>query len=354
MQGDAVVRLDAGQREALGAFLKMQAQRSGWTQAELADELALDRTLISRLYRGRVVADDHYKALTARLGLEWEGALEGARRVGEVDVSVAPKRARARAQLRLTVCAEKGGVGKTTTAVTLASVWAAAGERVLLVDLDTQGNATAWLTGTYDERQGADLLESLRHGAELAPVQTAHGVDVVASGRRMAEAADALKSQTAGFKRLAKLLEATRGVYDVVVIDTPPSLGLVTINALMAATHVLLPAQANGFSLDALDKTLETCEEVRDELNEGLEILGAVFVNYDKRTVISREMKRELDEHPGLEHLGTIHGDVRVAESATVREPLVAYAPGARAAMEYTKLAGRLLEQMRGGDDEAR
>ena len=144
MQGDAVVRLDAGQREALGSFLKMQAQRSGWTQAELADELALDRTLISRLYRGRVVADDHYKALTARLGLEWEGALEGARRVGEVDVSVAPKKtAPSRPQIRLAVCAEKGGVGKTTTAVTLASVWAAAGERVLLVDLDTQGNATA-------------------------------------------------------------------------------------------------------------------------------------------------------------------------------------------------------------------
>ncbi len=350
MQGDAIVRLDAGQREALGAYLKMQAQRSGWTQTALADELALDRTLISRLYRGRVVADDHYRALTARLGLEWEGALEGARRVGEVDVSVSPKRRRrAGAQLRLAVCAEKGGVGKTTTAVTLASVWARAGERVLLVDLDTQGNATAWLTGAYDERQGAGLLESLRHGEGLEPVETAHGVDVVASGRRMAEAADALKAQTAGFKRLAKLLDATREVYDVVVLDTPPSLGLVTINALMAATHVLLPAQANGFSLDALDKTLETCEEVRDELNEDLEILGAVFVNYDKRTVISREMKRELEDHPGLEHLGTIHGDVRVAESATVREPLVVYAPDSRASREYQKLAKRLMTQMEGG-----
>jgi len=242
-------------------------------------------------------------------------------------------------------CAEKGGVGKTTCAVSLATSLHALGLSGLLVDLDPQANSTAWLTGEYADT-GARLYESL-DGGQLPVDKTNYGIYIAPSGRRMSGAEPLLQSKPMGFVCLRQALQEARGEFDVILIDTPPSLGQLVVAALVAATHVILPVRPDGFSLDAVEKTLTTCRSVKAQLNPQLEILGTVVLDYHKSQVISRHLLALLEDIEGLNVLEPyIQTDIAFRNANMHRIPLEFHEPTSRGNLNFRALAKHLSETM--------
>jgi chromosome partitioning protein len=240
---------------------------------------------------------------------------------------------------------QKGGVGKTTTVVNLGSYLALAGERVLVIDLDPQGNATSGLgldrhsieRSVYDA-----VIDGARIGGLIVPGPIV-GLDVVPSAVALAGAEVELAPVEGRERRLARLLTEIVADFDYILVDCPPSLGLLTVNALTAADSVLVPLQCEYYALEGLTQLLSTLDLVRDHLNPDLKMKGVVLTMYDGRTNLSADVAAEVRHHLADRVFDTvIPRSVRLAEAPSHGLPISRYAPDSTGALAYAALAAEL------------
>jgi chromosome partitioning protein len=236
---------------------------------------------------------------------------------------------------------QKGGVGKTTTVVNLASQLVRAGDRVLVVDLDPQGNATSGF-GVDRGALGTSVYDAVIDDTPLAEivVETTTGATLAPSAIALAGAEIELATVNGRERRLARLLQPLADRFDLILIDCPPSLGLLTVNALTAADAVLIPLQSEYYALEGLTQLLATIDLVRDHLNPRLAIDGIVLTMADGRTNLSAEVAAEARRHlGGLVYTTVIPRSVRLSEAPSHGLPIDRYAPGSRGADAYAMLA---------------
>jgi len=251
----------------------------------------------------------------------------------------------------LALANQKGGVGKTTTAVNLGAYLAAAGKRVLLVDLDPQANATSSL-GIDRKNLPASTYDVLLGGlpTEQAIVVTKQvRLDLVPSAPALAGAEVELVSLMAREQRLGRTLESILDRYDYVFVDCPPSLGLLTVNALTAARHgVLIPVQCEYLALEGLGQLLRTVYMVRDNLNPALAIAGVVLTMFDARTNLSRQVVDEVRRFfPAYVFRTIVPRSIRLGEAPSYGETILHYAPDTPGALAYQALAAEFMERNR-------
>lgn len=248
----------------------------------------------------------------------------------------------------LAVVNQKGGVGKTTTAVNLAAALAQAGRRVLLVDLDPQGNAT--MGSGVDKRTLSRTVYHVLLGlGELAGIRTRAergGYDLLPANRDLAGAEVELVELEARETRLKSALERVAADYDFILIDCPPSLSLLTVNALAAAQRVLIPMQCEYYALEGLSDLVGTIKRVRANLNPGLEIAGLLRTMYDPRNTLSQQVSQQLEAHFGDKVYRTlVPRNVRLAEAPSYGVPAVVWDATSKGAQAYMALASEVLER---------
>ncbi len=245
----------------------------------------------------------------------------------------------------LAVTNQKGGVGKTTTCVNLAAALAARGRKVLLIDLDPQGNAT---TGSgVDkhalERSGYELLMGQAELPAVVRTATAGGFDLVGANQDLTAAEVELFSAPLRERRLKLALDGRARHYDCVMIDCPPSLNMLTLNALVAADGVLIPMQCEFYALEGLSALLNTVEQIRAGVNPGLRIEGVLRTLYDGRNRLTEAVARDLDRYFGAVLFNAvIPRNVRLAEAPSHGLPGILYDPGSRGAQAYIEVADEL------------
>ena len=245
---------------------------------------------------------------------------------------------------------QKGGVGKTTTAINLGAALAAYDRKVVLVDFDPQANATSGLgfsrqkngANAYDVLLGADPHEALRP-------TTFPNLWLIPSGRDLVGAEIELVDQDAREHKLRHALDRIRADFDYVLIDCPPSLSLLTVNGLTAADSVLVPLQTEYFALEGVSELLESVDRVRGAFNPDLEIEGILLTMYDDRTNLARQVSDDIRKHFGkLVYDTVIPRNVRLGEAPSFGKPVLAYDVKSRGAEAYLAL-GRELMKRRGG-----
>jgi len=242
---------------------------------------------------------------------------------------------------------QKGGVGKTTTAVNLAAALAMADQRVLVVDMDPQANLTSGLGQKGNE--GHTIYEALTADQPLPIVSTpVENLSLVPASRHLAGAEIELVTMGGRERRLRGLLETHAGAYDVVFIDTPPSLGLLTLNALVASQTVLIPLHCEYFALEGLADLMATLTRVRQHLNPILDVEGVVLTMFGDRTNLSQQVAREIRTFfEGKVFDTVIPRNVRLAEAPSHGLPAILYDPRSKGAEAYVALANELLRRNR-------
>ena len=246
----------------------------------------------------------------------------------------------------LAVVNQKGGVGKTTTTINLAAALAARGQSVLIIDLDPQGNATTGL-GVSKRGEGDNLFDVFVNKLKLEAVITqtnVRGVNLAPSHMDMASVEMRLGDSPDRATRLKQALNSLEKKYDYVLIDCPPSLTMLTVNALMAAGSVLVPLQCEFFALEGLSQLLKTVEMAKANLNPELVIDGVMLTMYDKRNRLSAQVASDVREHLGRAVFETvIPRNVRIAEAPSFAQSVLSYDPSCSGSKAYIALADELL-----------
>lgn len=249
----------------------------------------------------------------------------------------------------IAIANQKGGVGKTTTAINLAAAFARRGSKTLLLDLDPQGNSSiSFLDPAVVEGSVYDLMMDGQGTTELPIYKTpVADLDIVPARISLAKLEAKLVGDFDAPFRLKDRIEPLRKIYKVIIIDTPPTLGLITVNALVASSHVLIPIQSSYFALEGTDDLLETIEKVKARPNPKLEMLGVLVTLHDKRTTLGKEVYEQIRRVFGPKLFSTvITKSVRLEESPAYKESIFTFAPQSSGAIEYEKLCKEVMSRV--------
>jgi len=248
------------------------------------------------------------------------------------------------------VANQKGGVGKTTTTVNLAAGLAKVGQRVLMVDLDPQGNATMG-SGIDKRKLELSVYDVLLESANVAEARAKSekcGYDVLGSNRELAGAEVELVDVERRDQRLKAALAAVRDEYDFILIDCPPSLSMLTLNGLCSAHGVIVPMQCEYFALEGLTDLVNTIKQVHANLNKDLQIIGLLRVMFDPRITLQQQVSDQLKEHFGDKVFDTvIPRNVRLAEAPSYGLPGVVFDPAARGSQAYVEFAREMVDRIK-------
>lgn len=249
----------------------------------------------------------------------------------------------------LAIINQKGGVGKSTTAINASAALGQLGKNILLVDLDPQGNTTSGLgveKGTIESCIYDVLLDDETCLTDVVIPKVVESVDLVPATINLAGAEVELVSEMAREHRLKDALSGVKGQYDYVIVDCPPSLGLLTINALVAADELLIPIQCEFYALEGLTKLIDSMKRVKTRLNPNLDIFGVLLTMYDGRTNLANQVADDVREYFGGKVFETvIPRTVKLSEAPSFGLPITEYDPSGKGAVAYTDLAKEMINR---------
>jgi chromosome partitioning protein len=249
----------------------------------------------------------------------------------------------------IAIANQKGGVGKTTTAINLSAALAIVGKKVLLIDLDPQGNSSLSFLDSHKVNQSVYelLTEPQVSFEEVIKKSKLPSLDVLPSRISLAKFESKLIGEFDAPFRLKDRIEGLTKQYDYIIIDTPPTLGLITVNALVASDYLIIPIQPSYFALEGTDDLLETVEKVKARPNPNLQVLGVVITLNDKRTTLAKDIHEQIRQVFGDKVFNTvISKSVRLEESPAYKETIFTFAPNSSGASEYSSLCQEVMQRV--------
>jgi chromosome partitioning protein len=250
----------------------------------------------------------------------------------------------------IVIANQKGGVGKTTTAINLAAGCAQSGKRVLLIDLDPQSNSTLSFIDPAAVNSGAFefFTELHRPADEFVYITNTENLSLIPARINLAKLEAKLVGDFDAIYRLRDRLDKLRDEFDIILVDTPPTLGLLTVNSLVAADFVLIPIQSSYFAMEGTDDLLETVEKIRSRPNPELSLLGVLVTLFDRRTALSKDVEAHIRNVFGTKTFDTvISRSVRLEEAPAHKSSIFAYAPRSSGAEEYLNLSKEVLKRVK-------